>query len=185
MWVPTSPVTMMPRPSGQHAGLFHNAAYTKGMTMRKVLFGVAALLLAAGVLQLFFAGFMFFQNTREEMHDAVVFHSMNGQFVLRGLALLAIIFAALARAGKRTIWLAVGIFLMSVVQLLIFIIGGMLTGSSEDFVTPAGSWVASIHPVTGLLLIFMSYWFFLRCRSLLAAGHPSTARAAADSAAQA
>ncbi|WP_411375609.1 hypothetical protein ACLH0K_04305 [Arthrobacter sp. MPF02] len=152
--------------------------------MRKVLFGVAALLLAAGVLQLFFAGYMVFQNSKEEMHEAAVFHSLNGQFVLRGLALLAIIFAALARAGKRTIWLAVGIFLMSIVQLLIFIVGGMLTGSSEDFVTPAGSWVASIHPVTGMLIIFMSYWLFLRSRALLRASQPAVARAEAGSTAQ-
>lgn len=152
--------------------------------MRKVLFGVAALLLAAGILQLFFAGFMVFQNTKEEMHDAAVFHSLNGQFVLRGLALLAIILAALARSGKRTIWLAVGIFLMSIVQLAIFIVGGMLTGSSEDFITPAGSWVAAIHPVTGMLMIFMSYWFFLRCRSLLGTTRPAVVRAETGSTAQ-
>ncbi len=147
--------------------------------MRKVLFGVSALLLASGVLQLFFAGYMVFQNTVEEMHEAAVFHSVNGQYVLRGLALLAIIVAALARAGRRTIWLTVGIFLMSIFQLLIFIVGGMLTGSSEEHVTPAGSWVIAIHPVTGLLIIFMSYWLFLRSRSLIRTAPPAAARAEA------
>ncbi|TLM72700.1 hypothetical protein [Pseudarthrobacter sp. NamB4] len=113
-----------------------------------------------------------------------MFHSLNGQYVLRGLALLAIILTAIARAGKRTIWLAVGIFVMSLVQLLIFIVGGMLTGSSEEHVTPAGSWVASIHPVTGMLIIFMSYRLFLRSRALLRAAQPAVARAAAGSTAQ-
>jgi hypothetical protein len=152
--------------------------------MRKVLYGLSALLLASGVLQLFFAGYMVFQNSTEEMHDAAVYHSLNGQFVLRGLALLAIILAALARAGKRTVWLAVGIFLMSLVQLLIFIVGGMLTGSSEEHITPEGSWVAAIHPVTGMLMIFMSYWFFLRCRALAQSQAPARTDAKAGSAAQ-
>jgi hypothetical protein len=78
----------------------------------------------------------------------------------------------------------VGIFLMSLVQLLIFIVGGMLTGSSEEHITPEGSWVASIHPVTGMLMIFMSYWFFLRCRALAKSQAPARTDAKAGSAAQ-
>ncbi|MFP5019051.1 hypothetical protein ACKLTP_19135, partial [Paenarthrobacter ureafaciens] len=67
--------------------------------------------------------------------------------------------------GSRTIWLAAGIFLMTWVPLFIFIMGGMLTGSSEDIITPSGSWVASIHPITGMLIIFMTYWLFSRARA--------------------
>ncbi|MFF2844019.1 hypothetical protein [Paenarthrobacter sp. NPDC057981] len=133
--------------------------------MRKALLVISAIVLLSALAQLFFAGYFHFQNTIEAQREAGVFHVMNGQYVLRYSALLAAIVAAIARMGARTIWLAAGIFLLSWVQLFIFIIGGMLTGSSEDFITPSGSWVASIHPLTGLLIIFMSYWLFTRTRA--------------------
>ena len=78
--------------------------------------------------------------------------------------------------------LAAGIFLLSWVQLFIFIIGGMLTGSSEDFITPAGSWVVSIHPITGVLMIFMSYWLFNRARAAALNPQPLPPKAAASDA---
>ncbi|AMB39536.1 hypothetical protein IG195_03515 [Arthrobacter sp. TES] len=133
--------------------------------MRKTLMVLAAIVLLSSLAQLFFAGYFHFQNTIEAQREAGVYHVLNGQYVLRYGALLAAIVAAIARMGSRTIWLAAGIFLMTWVQLFIFIIGGMLTGSSEDFITPSGSWVASIHPITGLLIIFMSYWLFSRARA--------------------
>lgn len=140
--------------------------------MRKTYLVVTSLLLTSGVLQLFFAGYMFFQNTHQESVEAGVFHSANGQYVLRSLALLSIIFAALARAGSKNIWMATGIFLLSWLQLFIFILGGMLTGSSEDHVTPAGSWLIALHPVNGLLIIFISYWLFRRARALMLKPQP-------------
>jgi hypothetical protein len=133
--------------------------------MRKVLLVLAAIILLSSLAQLYFAGFFHFQNSIEEQHDAGIYHVVNGQFVLRYAALLAVIVAAITRAGSRAIWLAAGIFLLTWVQLFIFIIGGMLTGSSEEYVTPAGSWVVSIHPLTGALIIFMSYWLFQRARA--------------------
>jgi hypothetical protein len=150
--------------------------------MRKTLLVLSAIILLSGLAQLFFAGYFHFQNSIEAQHEAGVYHVMNGQYVLRYSALLAVIVAAIAKAGSRTIWLAAGIFLMTWVQLFIFIIGGMLTGSSEDFITPAGSWVASIHPVTGLLIIFMSYWLFRRARALALNPQPLPPKAAASDA---
>ncbi|MEV7660657.1 hypothetical protein [Paenarthrobacter sp. NPDC089316] len=151
--------------------------------MRKALLVISAIVLLSALAQLFFAGYFHFQNTIEAQHEAGVFHVMNGQYVLRYSALLAAIVAAIARMGARTIWLAAGIFLLSWVQLFIFIIGGMLTGSSEDFITPAGSWVVSIHPLTGLLMIFMSYWLFSRARAAALNPQPLPPKAAASDAA--
>ncbi|WP_426006168.1 hypothetical protein ACPFL9_04990 [Paenarthrobacter sp. NyZ202] len=133
--------------------------------MRKTLLVLAAIILLSSLAQLLFAGYFHFQNTIEAQREAGVYHVVNGQYVLRYTALLAVIVAAIARLGSRTIWLAAGIFLLTWFQLFIFIIGGMLTGSSEDFITPSGSWVAAIHPVSGLLIIFMSYWLFNRARA--------------------
>lgn len=145
--------------------------------MRKVLLALAAIILLSSLAQLYFAGYFHFQNSIEEQRDAGIYHIVNGQYVLRYAALLAAIVAAIARAGSRTIWLAAGIFLLTWVQLFIFIIGGMLTGSSEEFVTPAGSWVVSIHPLTGALMIFMSYWLFRRARAAALNPQPLPPRA--------
>ena len=150
--------------------------------MRKALLVISAIVLLSALAQLFFAGYFHFQNTIEAQHEAGVFHVVNGQYVLRYSALLAALVAAIARMGARTIWLAAGIFLLSWVQLFIFIIGGMLTGSSEDFITPAGSWVVSIHPLTGLLMIFMSYWLFTRARAAALNPQPLPPKAAASDA---
>ncbi|MFE4197992.1 hypothetical protein ACFRJ9_19220 [Paenarthrobacter sp. NPDC056912] len=150
--------------------------------MRKILLVLAAIILLSSLAQLFFAGYFHFQNTIEAQREAGVYHVLNGQYVLRYAALLAVIVAAIAKAGSRSIWLAAGIFLLTWVQLFIFIIGGMLTGSSEDFITPSGSWVASIHPVTGLLIIFMSYWLFNRARAAALNPQPLPPKAAASDA---
>ncbi|MDR6637255.1 hypothetical protein [Paenarthrobacter nitroguajacolicus] len=150
--------------------------------MRKALLVLSAIVLLSALAQLLFAGYFHFQNTIEAQREAGVYHVMNGQYVLRYGALLAAIVAAIARAGSRTIWLAAGIFLLSWVQLFIFIIGGMLTGSSEDFITPAGSWVAAIHPLTGVLIIFMSYWLFRRARAVALNPQPLPPKAASSDA---
>ncbi|MEV7604978.1 hypothetical protein AB0N65_06025 [Paenarthrobacter sp. NPDC089322] len=150
--------------------------------MRKILLVLAAIILLSSLAQLLFAGYFHFQNTIEAQREAGVYHAVNGQYVLRYAALLAVIVAAIAKAGSRTIWLAAGIFLLTWVQLFIFIIGGMLTGSSEDFITPAGSWVVSIHPLTGLLIIFMSYWLFNRARAAALNPQPLPPKAASPDA---
>jgi hypothetical protein len=146
--------------------------------MRKTLLVLAAIILLSSLAQLYFAGYFHFQNSIEAQHEADVYHVMNGQYVLRYAALLAAIVAAIARAGSRTIWLAAGIFLLTWVQLFIFIVGGMLTGSSEEFITPAGSWVVSIHPIVGGLMILMSYWLFRRARAAALNPQPLPPRSA-------
>jgi hypothetical protein len=144
--------------------------------MRKAFLVVAALLFLDTIVQLYLAAFGTFALELIPNHESFDYHAFNGQVVLRSLALLAIIAAAVARAGRNTIWLTVGIFLLTWVQLLVFIVGGMLTGAGPENPSIAGAWAVSVHAVTGLLIIFSTYWLFLRARRLDRTG--STTRAA-------
>ncbi|GAA3275150.1 hypothetical protein [Paenarthrobacter aurescens] len=150
--------------------------------MRKALLVLSAIVLLSALAQLFFAGYFHFQNTIEAQREAGVYHAVNGQYVLRYSALLAAIVAAIAKVGSRTIWLAAGIFLLTWLQLIIFIVGGMLTGSSPEFITPAGSWVVAIHPIVGALMIFMSYWLFKRAQAAALNPQPLPPKAASSDA---
>ncbi|MCX2749954.1 DUF6220 domain-containing protein [Arthrobacter sp. MI7-26] len=144
--------------------------------MRKALLVVSSLLFLDTIVQLYLAGFGTFS---EKLLGDQSFtpHMLNGQIVMRSLALLAILFAALAKSGKSTIWLTVGIFLLTWVQLLVFILGGILTGASQENPNLPGAWTVSIHAVSGLLIIFSTYWLFLRARRLDRSGSVAKTRA--------
>ncbi|MDQ4490883.1 DUF6220 domain-containing protein [Sinomonas sp. ASV486] len=134
--------------------------------MRKAFLAVSALLFLDTIVQLYLAAFGTFALDLIPNHASFDYHAFNGQVVLRSLALLTILVAALARAGKNTIWLTVGIFLLTWVQLLVFIVGGMLTGAGPDNPSIPGAWAVATHAVTGLLIIFSCYWLLLRARRL-------------------
>ncbi|WP_413250018.1 hypothetical protein [Sinomonas flava] len=138
--------------------------------MRKAFLVVAALLFLDTIAQLYLAAFGTFALEMIPNHESFDYHAFNGQVVLRLLALVAILCAALAKAGKNTIWLTVGIFALTWVQLLVFIVGGLLTGAGPDNPTIAGAWAVATHAVTGLLIIFCCYWLLLRARRLDKAG---------------
>jgi hypothetical protein len=142
--------------------------------MRKAFLVITALMFLDTILQLYFAAFGAFAE-RLLGEDAFTVHFLNGYFVLRGLSLLSILFAALARAGRTTIWLTVGIFALTWVQMFVFIIGGLLTGAGPDNPTVPGAWAVSTHAVTGLLIIFSCYWLVLRARRLAKAGPAAAA----------
>lgn len=143
--------------------------------MRKALLIVSSLLFLDTIAQLYLAGFGTFGG--KLLGDASFDpHTINGQIVMRSLALLAILFAFLAKSGKSTIWLTVGIFLLTYVQLAVFIVGGILTGGSRENPNLPGAWAVSTHAVTGLLIIFSTYWLFLRARRLDRTGSAVKAR---------
>jgi hypothetical protein len=133
--------------------------------MRKAFFVVAALMFLDTIVQLYLAAFGAFAESLLG-EDSFAYHFINGYFILRGLSLLAILFAALARAGKNTVWLTVGIFALTWVQMLVFVVGGMLTGAGPENPTVPGAWAVATHAVTGLLIIFCCYWLMLRARRL-------------------
>ncbi|MBT2554920.1 DUF6220 domain-containing protein [Arthrobacter sp. ISL-5] len=133
--------------------------------MRKTLLIISTLLFLDTIVQLYLAAFGTFSGELIG-EEAFTPHMINGQLVMRSLALLAILFAALARSGKSTVWLTVGIFLLTWVQLLVFIVGSILTGSSQENPNLPGAWTVSLHAVSGLLIIFATYWLMLRARRL-------------------
>ena len=63
---------------------------------------------------------------------------------------------------RLAFWLTVGIFALTWVQMLVFIVGSLLTGAGPDNPTVPGAWAVSTHAVTGLLIIFCCYWLLLR-----------------------
>jgi carbon starvation protein CstA len=96
--------------------------------MRKLFLTVAVLFTAAVVLQLYFAAVGVFSNPEDELFN---WHGTNGRIVLPILAILLIITAALARAGKRTIWLSVLPLVLLLFQTVLFILTGAIFGLDE------------------------------------------------------
>ncbi|MDQ1584080.1 MAG: hypothetical protein QOF36_2134 [Microbacteriaceae bacterium] len=118
--------------------------------MRKVFAVVAVLFAISLVVQLYLAGIGVFSA---ESDDLFAIHAVNGQIVLRLLALLTLIAAAFARAGKGTIWLsAVALFLI-IFQTVLFILAGVFFGVSPDSheAPPIGATILlALHPVIGV-----------------------------------
>ena len=153
--------------------------------MRKLYFAVTVLLTAAVVLQLYLAAVGVFSNPEDELF---AWHGMNGRVVLPILALLTIVVAALARAGKRTIWLSVLPFALLILQTLIFVVGGMIFGlGPDDHANPplGATLFIALHGVNGAAILLTSGWLAVRARRLMREPVPkgtTTAEAAAESA---
>jgi prepilin signal peptidase PulO-like enzyme (type II secretory pathway) len=134
--------------AGRHPAAPRNR--NKGVAVRKVYFVITVLLLISVVVQFYFAALGVFGP---EDADLFVFHSINGQYVLPGLALLAVIFAALSRAGVRTVLLSALPILLVAVQILLFILAGALTGGSEENPTVAGAIILGLHAINALAIL--------------------------------
>ena len=139
--------------------------------MKKAFLVTTVLFVIDSMLQVYFAAFgSFGMETGDE--EAWSLHAINGQIVLRVLALALIVFAALARAGKRTIWMAVTVFLLTVLQLLIFILTGVIFGVGPETTVvplPAMLWV-SLHGLNGALILVLGVALFFRARRLVREG---------------
>ena len=70
--------------------------------MRKAYFVITVLLLISVVIQFYFAALGVFGPQGED-DNLYLFHRINGSAVLPALSLLAVLFAALSRAGARTV----------------------------------------------------------------------------------
>ncbi len=136
--------------------------------MRKVFFVVTILLTAATALQIYFAAMGVF-STEESLFPI---HGTNGRIVLPVLVLLTILTAALARAGKRTIWLSVLVLGLLILQTLIFIIGGAIFAlSPESTEIPLAAWIfLALHGLNGLAIIALSATLMNRARRLMKTG---------------
>lgn len=108
--------------------------------MRWTYLAVAWLFLASVVVQVFLAGLALFAAETFELHGVFGFTAVHL------LSLLLIPLAALAKSGRRNIWLAVGLFVVMSVQVSL---PGLRT------TLPLA---AALHPVNALLI----FWFGLQ-----------------------
>jgi hypothetical protein len=116
---------------------------------------VATLLTAAVVLQLYLAGVGVFSDPTDGLFAV---HGWNGRIVLPLLVLLTILFAALAKAGKRTVWLTVTVLGLLILQTLIFVITGLIFAIGPETPHPplAATLLLSLHPINGLAILILS-----------------------------
>jgi hypothetical protein len=131
--------------------------------VRKAYFVITVLLLISVVVQFYFAAMGVFGPQGEE-DNLYAFHRVNGSMVLPALLIIAVIFAALAKAGARTVWLQALPILLIVVQYLIFIVGGLIGGGSEDNPTVGSAVVLGLHAVNGLAILGTAITLMARAR---------------------
>jgi len=149
------------------------ARRTKGPTMRKVFVVTSVLLLASGVVQLYFAAFGVF--SKPENFDP---HGINGSMILPALAVLNIIGAAIARAGGRTIGLSVLPLVLILFQTVLFIITGAIfnVGPESETVPVGASILLGLHGLNGLAIIGVSGALLTRALRLDRTGSATSAR---------
>ncbi|HWM16513.1 MAG TPA: DUF6220 domain-containing protein [Microbacterium sp.] len=123
--------------------------------MRKVFSIVSILVVAAVVLQFYFAGLGVFSHPEDELFAV---HGTAGRIVLPILFLLSLITAAIARAGKRTIWLTVIAILLLALQTVILIVTGLIFNTGPDAaVIPLGATiVVSLHALNGVAILLVT-----------------------------
>jgi tellurite resistance protein TehA-like permease len=139
--------------------------------MRKLFLTIAVLFTAAVVVQLYFAAVGVFSAPEDELFN---WHGTNGRIVLPILALLLIVTAALARAGRRTIWLSVLILVLLLFQTVLFILTGAIFGLDESTPPPLGATLMlSLHAVNGTAILLLGVLLIVRARRLVRDGAPA------------
>lgn len=147
--------------------------------MRKVFFVVSLMAIGVVAVQYYLAAVGVFSHAERE---GFVYHGTSGRIVAPIVFLLLIATAALARAGKRTIWLTVLMLGLLVVQTLIFVVTGLIFSVGPDTpVLPLGAILTvSLHAVNPLFILWTGVVVALRARRL---AFPRAAATGTDAAA--
>jgi hypothetical protein len=142
--------------------------------MRKLFAVLAILLTLSAVMQLYFAAIGVFSNPDD---DLFAIHGFNGQYVLRYLPVLLIVVGAIAKVGRTLIWMSVWVIVGTFVQLLLFILSGVIFGTGEGSTNvPLGATILlGFHGLVGLALIGLSIEI---TRRAVALGFPRQAKTA-------
>ena len=150
--------------------------------MRKVFSIVTILVVIAVVLQFYFAGMGVFSVPEEGLFGI---HRAAGRIVLPILFLLSLITAAIARAGKRTIWLTVIAILLLALQTVIFILTGVIfnVGPESPQIPLAATMTVSLHALNGVAILVLT-GVIARRAWMLAWRRPTAASAVAEDATQ-
>ena len=136
--------------------------------MRKVFVVSTGLLVLAVILQFYFAAYgaftIPFPVTTEEHHEAFAMHSGNTNVILL-LSLLSAATAYWSKAGRRTIWLALAPFVLTLVQIVIFVVAGM-AGADIDATPPISTGTAhaivALHAINALAILGTALGAFIR-----------------------
>jgi hypothetical protein len=146
--------------------------------VRKVFSIVSILVVIAVVLQFYFAGLGVFSQPEEELFGV---HGTSGRIVLPILFILSLITAAIARAGKRTIWLTVIAILLLALQTVIFILTGVIfnVGPESPQIPLAATLTVSLHALNGVAILFVTGIIARRAWMLAWRPAPASAPAAA------
>jgi hypothetical protein len=134
--------------------------------MRWSFFILSGLVVLAVVTQFYFAAVGVFSMPEDELFTI---HGTNGRIVLPVLIILWIISAALARAGRGTIGLTFLVLGLLAFQTVLFIITGLLTGSTpppDPQITLPGTLMLGFHAINGLAILWVSIVVLRRSKAL-------------------
>lgn len=134
--------------------------------MRKVYTVFAGLLLAAAVVQMYFAAVGAFDKPQDDSSFSL--HSMNGMLVIPVLSLVATAAAAAARAPGRLIGLTVLPVGLVIVQALIIALGGVFDDSTGN-TTPLSLAILGLHAINGMAVVGVCGMVFRQARRLASA----------------
>jgi hypothetical protein len=132
--------------------------------MRIAYLVLIRLLGAAVLVQFYFAAVGAFDRPQDD--DSFSLHSLTGMGVIPLLSLLATGAAALARAPGRLIGLTILPLGLTLVQVLIIVVGNVVSGGSDDNTTPAGLAILGLHAVNGLAIMAVVGLINRRARAL-------------------
>lgn len=132
--------------------------------MRKAFFIVSLMAIAVVAVQYYLAAVGVFS----ESDEGFAYHGTSGRIVAPIVFVLLIVSAALARAGKKTIWLTVLMLGLLIMQTLIFIFTGLIFGVGPDTHNPpvAAILTVSLHAVNPLFIVWVGVLIALRARRL-------------------
>lgn len=120
--------------------------------MRKVFSIISILAVLAVVLQFYFAGMGVFSVPDDGLF---AIHGTAGRIALPVIFILSLVAAAIARAGKNTIWLTALAILLLALQTVLFIITGAIfnVGPESAEVPLAATLLVSLHALNGVAIL--------------------------------
>lgn len=136
----------------------------------KVFVILATVLAVDVVAQLFFAGYAVFTAPATVDRAEWGLHAWNGRVVLPLLAILTGLAAVWAKAPKRLVGFAFLPLAGIAFQTVLFILTGLLTGSTPEKTNVAGSLMLGLHPMNGVLVLALTMMLVHKSRQF-ARGH--------------
>jgi hypothetical protein len=139
--------------------------------MRRVFVVLSGLLFLAILAQFYFAAVGAFDRPQDD--DSFALHSVTGMMIIPVLSILTAIAAAVARAPGRLVGMSLAPLGLVVVQVLIIVVGNVISGGAEEDTGAGGLFVLGLHAVNALFVMGAAAAVLRRARAF-AAEQPST-----------